>query len=147
MPTRKIGSYLDATPTLHSLVKQAQCLIEMQQVFTESAPKPLALSGRVGRFAHSSLLLFADNGAVAAKLKQLTPSLLINFQKRGYKVTAIRVEVQPPHPPAPPRRKVGLSGKALGHLQELAARLPPSPLRSSLERFLARASYDQDQPF
>ncbi|HXZ97196.1 MAG TPA: DciA family protein [Burkholderiales bacterium] len=146
MPTRKVGSYFDSTPAIQSLIKQVQCLIDMQQVFTEIAPKPLAQSGRVGRFAHSSLLLFADNGAMAAKLKQLTPSLLINFQKRGYKVTAIRVEVQPPHPRTPLPRKTGLSGKALNHVHELAARLPDSPLRTAVQNMLARASNNEDQP-
>lgn len=146
MPARKVGFYFDATPAMQSLVKQALRLIEMQQVFTEIAPKPLAQSGRVGRFTHSSLLLFADNGAVAAKLKQLTPSLLVKFQKRGYEVTAIRVEVQPPPHLAPQHKKIRLSGKAAGHLQELAARLPTSPLRAALEGLLLRASYNKDQP-
>ena len=146
MPARKLGFYFDATPALQSLVRQAQRLIEMQQVFTEIAPEPLAQSGRVGQFARSSLLLFADNGAVAAKLKQLTPSLLVKFQKRGYEVTAIRVEVQPPSRPAPPRKKIRLSGKATDHLRELAASLPASPLRAALEGLLARASYNKDQP-
>ena len=146
MPARKVGFYFDATPAVQSLVKQALRLIEMQRVFTEIAPKPLAQSGRVGRFARSTLLLFADNGAVAAKLKQLTPSLLVKFQKRGYEVTAIRVEVQPPPRQAPPRKKIRLSGKAAGHLQELAGRLPVSPLRAALEGLLARASNNEDQP-
>jgi len=146
MPARKIGFYFDATPAVQSLVKQALRLIEMQQVFTEIAPKPLAQSGRVGQFTRSSLLLFADNGAVAAKLKQLTPSLLVKFQKRGYEVTAIRVEVQPPPRPAAPHKKTRLSGKAAVHLQELAARLPASPLRTALEGLLARASDNENQP-
>ncbi len=146
MPARKLGFYFDATPALQSLVRQAQRLIEMQQVFTEIAPEPLAQFGRVGQFARSSLLLFADNGAVAAKLKQLTPSLLVKFHKRGYEVTAIRVEVQPPSRPAPPRKQIRLSGKATDQLRELAASLPASPLRAALEGLLARASYNEDQP-
>lgn len=145
MPARKVGFYFDTTPAVQSLVKQALRLIEMQRVFTEIAPKPLTQSGRVGRFTHSSLLLFADNGAVATKLKQLTPSLLVKFQKRGYEVTAIRVEVQPPPRQPIPRKKIRLSGKAAGHLQELAARLPASPLRTALEGLLARASNNEDQ--
>ena len=146
MPARKVGYYLDTTPAVQSLVKQALRLIEMQRVFTEIAPKPLAQSSRVGRFTHSSLLLFADNGAVATKLKQLTPSLLVKFQKREYEVTAIRVEVQPPPRQPIPRKKTRLSGKASGYLQELAAGLPASPLRAALEGLLARASKHEDQP-
>ena len=145
MPAHKVGFYLDTTPAIQALVKQALRLIEMQRVFTEIAPKPLAQAARVGRFTHSSLLLFADNGAVATKLKQLTPSLLVKFQKREYEVTAIRVEVQPPPRQAIPRKKIKLSGKAAGHLQELAAGLPASPLRTALEGLLARASKHEDQ--
>jgi hypothetical protein len=142
---RKVAYYFDATPAMQSLVQQAQRLIELQQVFTEIAPKPLAQSVRVGRFTHASLLLLADNGAVAAKVTQLTPSFLINFRKRGYEVTAIRVEVQPPSRAVPQHRKIGLSAKALSHLQELAANLPASPLRTALEDLLARASHNRDQ--
>ena len=145
MPARKIGFYFDATPAMQSLVKQAQRLIDMQHVFAEIAPKPLAQSVRVGRFAQNSLLLLAENGAVAAKVKQLTPSFLIGFRQRGYEVTAIRVEVQPPPRPAPPHRKIKLSGKASSHLHELAARLPMSPLRTALEGLLARASNNENQ--
>jgi hypothetical protein len=146
MPARKVGFYLDTTPAVQSLVKQALRLIEMQQVFIEIAPKPLAQAGRVGRFTHSSLLLFADNGAVATKLKQLTPSLLVKFQKRGYEVTAIRVEVQPPtRQPIIPRKNIRLSGQAAVHLQELSEGLPASPLRTALEGLLARASKHEDQ--
>jgi len=146
MPTRKVGFYFDATPAIQSLVKQVQCLINMQQVFNEIAPKPLAQSGRIAQFAHSSLLVLADNGAVATKLKQLSTSLLINFQKRGYKVTAIRVEVQPPSRPTPVRRKKGLNSKALSHVQELAAKLPDSPLRTAVQNMLVHASDNDEEP-
>ncbi|HMK13433.1 MAG TPA: DciA family protein [Burkholderiales bacterium] len=146
MPARKIGFYLDTTPAVQSLVKQALRLIEMQQVFIEIAPKPLAQAGRIGRFAHSSLLLFADNGSVATKLKQLTPSLLVKFQKRGYEITSIRVEVQPPpRQPIISCKNIVLGGQAAGHLRELAKGLPASPLRSALESLLAQASKHGNQ--
>lgn len=40
------------------------------------------------------LVLACANGAVAAKLKQLTPRLLLNFRKSESQISSIRVEVQ-----------------------------------------------------
>ena len=147
MPARKLGFYFDTDPAMQSLVKEASRLIEMQKVFAEIAPSPLARSGRVGRFAHGSLLLLADNGAVAAKLRQLVPSLLVKFQKRGYEVTAIRVTAQPPGRAAVPHKNIRLSRKASSYLRELAASLPITPLRTALEKMAGRPSDDDDQPF
>ena len=52
MPARKLGFYFDTDPAMQSLVKEATRLIEMQKVFAEIAPLPLARSGRVGRLAY-----------------------------------------------------------------------------------------------
>ena len=147
MPTRKLGSYFDSNPALQSLVKEASRLIEMQKVFAAIAPPPLARSGRVGRFAHGSLLLLADNGAVAAKLLQLVPSLLVKFQKRGYEVTAIRVTAQPPSHAAVPHKNMKLSHKARAYLSKLASGLPATPLRIALEKMAEPPLDDNDQPF
>jgi hypothetical protein len=146
MPARKVGYYFDTHPPMQALIKEAARLVKMQQVLIEIAPQPFARSGHVGRFTHGSLLLFADNGAVAAKLRQLAPSLLIKFQTRGYEVTVIRVQVQPPARTALPHKNIRLSRKAAGYVQELAANLPPTPLRAALEKLAARPSNHDNQP-
>src|ERR1043166_34050 len=94
MPANKISSLLTATSGLKSLSLQAQGLIELQQIYSENAPAELFEAIRVGYLKAGTLFLLADNGAIAAKLRQLTPRLLVNFRKRRKEITGIRVEVQ-----------------------------------------------------
>src|SRR5690349_14094751 len=66
----------------------------MQRVFGEIAPPRLAGHCALGGLSGGKLIIFARNGAIAAKLRQMTPSLLSKFQAKGYEVTAIRIAVQ-----------------------------------------------------
>ncbi|MGH8751401.1 MAG: DciA family protein [Burkholderiales bacterium] len=150
MNARKLGFYFDSNPALQTLVREAARLAELQRVFSEIAPQPCARSGKVGRLTHGSLLLFADNGASAAKLRQLEPSLLIKFQQRGCDVTAIRIEVQPRNSHnfvAAPQKNPGLSPQAAQYLQDLAGGLPAGELRAALEKMAARSLNNNDEPF
>ena len=58
------------------------------------APPQLAQRCALGGFVEGNLTIYADNGAIAAKLRQMLPSLLLKFQAMGYEVTAIRIAVQ-----------------------------------------------------
>lgn len=87
-----------------------------------------------------TLILAADNGAVAAKLRQISSELISSFLTRGCEVTGIQIRVQvriKPQILTSPARKVGQNGKRA--LEELAGELADSPLKSALKR-LARRS-------
>jgi hypothetical protein len=82
-----------------------------------------------------TLILSANNGAIASKLRQMTTELAAKLHDIGCEVTVIQVVVQvnaPPYKPAPEIRSVGPSGKT--HLTEFAERLPDSPLKDALKR-------------
>lgn len=138
MPAAKLGQFLRGLP--EPLVRRARRLAELQQAYSETAPRALLAFSRVGAFQEGRVTLFAANGAVAAKLKQLLPELLLGLQNRG-EVNLIEVKVQVsatppvPAPPGPGTRKISPQG--LKSVKQLAARLPPSPLRSALESLVA----------
>jgi hypothetical protein len=139
MPARRIDQILQGLPEI--IARQARQIAELQQAYSEVVHPSLAASSRPGVIHEGRLTLFASNGAVAAKLKQSSPSLLLSLRERGYEVNLIEVRVQVLKSAAPPARSnkkaSTINAQALSGLSELAKRLPLSPLRSALERLLA----------
>lgn len=137
MPTHKIGFYLNATHDLRALADEARRISQLQQVFVKSAPRALTQACCVKQLRAGTLFLLAENAAVAAKVRQLTPRLLNSCQKLGLEVTSIQVEVQVTGgAPAPiskrePRR---LSVETIDNLESLAAGLEESPLKRALTK-------------
>ena len=149
MAARKINFYLGALSTMpdhQRLFGYMDKLTAMQRVFMEIAPPQLAQRCAVGGFIEGNLTLRAHYGAIAAKLRQILPSLLQKFRARGYEVTAIRVTVQANYRPIRGyqgdangprgRRKIGQSG--VESLIGLAAELPQSPLKTAVESLLRK---------
>ena len=85
------------------------------------------------------MVIAADNGAVAAKLRQMTDELISLFQARGCEVTGIQIKVQVTAPPpvgsSQPRI---LSKAAQDTLTELEENLADSPLKTALRRLAKR---------
>ena len=142
MPAHTARSFLAATPTLQSLMQQAQKLLALQEIWKQVAPKPLAASSTVGTLRDRTLIVYAHNGATAAKLRQLLPSLLEKIQKRGIEVTAIRVDVQVDVPHINNKQKdLAVSDKALESLSQLESSLEDSPLKEALHNLIRHHSH------
>jgi len=141
MPAHPAHSFLNAAPNLQVLLQQAQKLLTLQKAWNEVAPKVLAAASRVGAVRQQTLIIYANNGAVAGKLRQLIPSLLEKIQKRGIEVTAIRVDVQVEAPPPGKKPKdLTVSHNALSSLGKLEQSLADSPLKSALHTLIRRHS-------
>jgi hypothetical protein len=140
MPAHKIGSWL-ASGELKTLAGKAQRLTELQQVFFDSAPPSLAQASRVKNYRAGTLFLLADNAAVATKLKQLAPRLLVNIQKREAEVTGIRVEVQVKGSDYVTSGKIKNSSlpiDSIEHFRKLSEAIPDSALKSALTNLVRR---------
>jgi len=141
MPAHKIGDLLAQTGELRALSRQARRLAELQQVLLEAVPPPLTKATRVRNFRAGTLFVLAANAAVAAKLRQLAPRLLLHVQKREIQVTGIHVEVQVAAPQAAsgdtvPARDLSLT--AISTIEKLAETLKESPLKTALTRLVRR---------
>jgi hypothetical protein len=137
MSAHKIDFYLGTSTQLRTLAAEVRQLTELQRVIRTSLPSALAQTCRVSALRGDILFLLAENGAVAAKLKQLTPRLLTSFQKQQVKITGIQIRVQvegawPPLPPKP--EKTPLSIESIEHLEKLAENLEDSPLKDAVVR-------------
>lgn len=141
MPAQKIGELIARSGDFQALARHARRLSDLQQLLLEAAPFPLASACRVLNLKAGTLVVLADNPAVAAKLRQIAPRVLKHLQNQQPEITGIRVGVQVKthkikaeddvtRPPLPP--------EAIRDLGGLARDLPPSPLKAALARMLAR---------
>lgn len=141
MAARSIDAYLNSAGDLARFAAHAGRLVKLQRIFEEIAPSYLAASSRVANCKSGKVVIHADSGAVAAKLRQMLPSLVGEFSLKGAEVTEIQVKVQPAYV-AMQHNKGGDKRSAVGEsaktgLQRLAGKLPEdSPLKGALERLV-----------
>jgi hypothetical protein len=141
MPAHPAHSFLSEAPNLQGLLQQAQKLLALQEAWNKVAPKALAAASRVGAVRQQTLIVYANNGAVAGKLRQIVPSLLEKIQNRGVEVTAIRVDVQVETPPPSKKPKdLAVSNNALSSLGKLEHSLGDSPLKNALQKLIRHHS-------
>lgn len=140
MHSKKLRAYLDSTAGIAALLPQAERLIELRRIYTEIAPQQLLGSSSIVNYKQQTVVIFAENNAIAAKLKLLSPRLVKDFSKRGVEVTGIRLEVQPRQEsreaPAPKQAKLSQGGNE--SLEALAGRLPDSKLKQALMDMVRR---------
>ena len=80
--------------TLGPLAARAADLIELRRLFRTNIPPGLAEAAQLANFREGTIIVMAENSAVAAKLKQLTPRLTTLFREKGWQVNAIRIQLQ-----------------------------------------------------
>jgi hypothetical protein len=91
------------------------------------------------RLDQQTVVIAANNGAVAAKLRQMTFELISLFQARGCEVTGIQIKVQVSAPPPVIASEPRILGKAAQDaLRKLDDDLPDSPLKTALRRLRKR---------
>ena len=140
MAVQKLGALLGTTGEFKALVQKTRRLAEWHERYAGIAPPELARSSRVAGFRSGTLVLWADNAAVAAKLKQLTPRLMTALNRQANEVTSIRVQVQPvqiTRRAEKNRRLSGLPPQALEEFEKLATAVPQSPLKEAIETLVA----------
>ena len=141
--SQRLNSYLDASLELRQLSRKVEQLAALQRHYEQIAPPSLARNSRVMQLDQQILMLAADNGAVAAKLRQIAPRLAQLLQESGYQVTVIQVKVQvawPPNrlsAPLPP-----LSSTGQKQLLASAEKLPDSLLKKTLQRLARKKQRD-----
>lgn len=143
----KPDAYLKSSKDWARLSDHAERLLALQQLYAQIAPMCLARelveASQIANYKSGKIVIHAANGAVAAKLRQVEPSLRGALSESGAEVTQIAVRVQARHIAlqqgnvAAPRR---LPLQAIGGMEALAAALPAgSPLAAALRRLVGRA--------
>ena len=140
MHSKKLRAYLDSTAGIAALLPQAERLIELRRIYSEIAPQQLLGSSSIVNYKQQTVVIFAENNAIAAKLKLLSPRLVKDFSKRGVEVTGIRLEVQPRENPRETlaAKQARLSAAGAESLEALARRLPDSELKQAVMDMVQR---------
>jgi len=138
MQSKPLGAFFQSNDALAHLQEHASRLLRLQRAYEDFAPAHLARSSWIANLKAGVVVIHAVNGAVAAKLSQLTPRFIDEFLKRGVDLTGIEVRLQvAAFRPAPavtqPRPVTAGARRALARLEST---LPAdSPLRWILEGF------------
>lgn len=137
---RSLEDCLSADAGFARLSTHAARILKLQRTF-ESAT-PLARHARVANLKLGKVVIHASNGAVAAKLKQIAPTLADVFRIKAPEVTGIDIRVQPQPiktAQARPKTSAGIGDNAKRGLTSLVEALPQgSPLRAALTRLVAK---------
>ena len=145
MATRKINAYfrtLGKETEHQDLFLKIDKLNKIQQSLFAIIPSHLAEHCAIGLPNSGKLTIFAQNGSIATKLKQISPSLLQKMQNLGCEITSIQIATQAHYQTNnierfnQKRRHLGKSG--VTSLTQLAATLPASALKTAIESLLKK---------
>ncbi|MDP1653295.1 MAG: DciA family protein [Rhodocyclaceae bacterium] len=135
--------HLAASDIYTRLAGQAERLRQLQIYLDAMLPAYLTPGTRIANLKRGKVVIHADSGAVAVKLRQLAPRLAEGFIQQGQEVTGIEVRVQPGRRFSSPLRQkqpkvLGIRSKQ--SLTSLAAGLTEdSPVKRALEKLLKNA--------
>lgn len=134
--------YLDADAAAGRIMAHARLLMKLSSQFDAVAPAALRHAAHVANYKSGKLVIHADNGAVAAKLRQMSQRLCNELSKGGTECNDIEVKVQPHQIPyqSTSSTQKPISVKACGVLRSTTEKLPKGPLKDALDRLLARAA-------
>ena len=141
MSEKRVGLLIDTLPELQTLNQKTRQLMALQSVLVDVLPGDLATSVSVALVKAGELTLSAENGAVAAKLRQMAPRILIKLRQLGHEITGIRLQVQVRMRDNPlPQKQISLSPRARDAINLLSERIESSPLKAALKRFGRRGT-------
>lgn len=137
-----LSRFLGHGETLSRLHDHARRLQQLQTQLERALPGPLGRACAVANLKGETLVVIAQSGSVAARLRQMAPSLTRAMGAAGGPpIAAIQVKValvtEPEPRPQPSARTIGNGGRE--SLTTLVEQLPEGDeLRKALERLLER---------
>lgn len=138
-----LEQHLQAAPEAARVLAHAKLLVRIGSLYESLAPGMLAAASRVANIKSGILVIHADNGAVAAKLRQIAGRLTGELSKRGVECNGIEIRVQPSTMPTEshPSSQHPLSAKArqdiVGAMETMR---DGEPLKAALATLLRRAN-------
>lgn len=140
-----LENYLEAAEGAGKVLAHARLLIKLTHLYQEIAPAHLGQASSLANFKSGIIVIHAVSGAVAAKLRQLAPTLADGFSKRGVECTGVQVKVQA-HKidiQSMTSTQKPLSLRTSREIEGLRDSLPNSPLKTALENLLAHAAKEE----
>jgi len=132
-------AFLDQPDGIAPLMPQARRLIELRESLAAILPESLARCCSIANYKQGKVVIFAANGAIAAKLKLMIPTLSEQLSKRAKEITGLEVCVQPlTSDPQVVEKSAKISPGAALEMAKVCEQLPDSELKITLGRFASR---------
>jgi hypothetical protein len=140
--TNVLEHYLDNDAAAGRVMAHARLLLKLARRFEAVAPAGLGSLARVANYKSGKVVIHADNGVVAAKLRQMSQRLCDELSRGGAQCSEIEVKVQPRLIPSGSTVSTvkPISADACGVLRSTAEKLPKGPLQEALQHLLQRAA-------
>ena len=137
-----LENFLEASDGAGKVLAHAKLLIKLAQMYQELAPTHLSQASSLANYKSGMIVVHAVSGAVAAKLRQMAPTLADGFSKRGIECNGVQVKVQARKLDAQSRTSTQkpLSSRTSQELTDLRDSLPASSLRAALDSLLTRST-------
>ncbi len=137
-----LEQYLNNDAAAGKVIAHARLLLKLARRFAAVAPAGLGHLAHVVNYKSGKVIIHADNGAVAAKIRQMTQRLCNDLSKGGPECNGIEVKVQPRQIPCQSMTSTPkpLSARACGVLRSTAENLPKGPLQEALATLVERAA-------
>ncbi len=133
--------YLDKDAAAGRVMQHARTILQLSRRFESIVPSGLRYAARVANYKSGKVVIHTDNGAVAAKIRQMSQRLCDELSKGGMECNVMEVKVQPKENTYQSSTSTAkpLSTPACTALRQTLDTLPSGPLRSALEHLLQRA--------
>lgn len=134
--------YLDSHAAASRVMTHARLLLKLSRYFEAAAPAGLRHSAHVANYKSGIIIIHADNGAVATKIRQMSQRLSDELSRRGAQCTGIEVKVQPRQIPyqSTTSTQKPISEAACVALRCTTEKMKKGPLRDALDQLLNRAA-------
>jgi len=130
-------AFLNQADSIAALMPQTERLIKLREILASLLPESLARRCSVANFKQGRVIVFASNGATAAKLKLMLPSLLESFSGRATEVTGLEVVVQAREAePQVADKSAKMTESATSTLAAFSEQLPDSELKTVVSRIV-----------
>ena len=141
LPARQAHAFLAENDKLRLLaLPQVQALLALQRIWETVVPASLAGVSHIGKNDTGEIVLYCDNGAVAAKLRQLLPTLAEALRGKGVATATLQVKVRAQALPVPmravPKREISRVG--LENIAQLSDEIEAGSLQAALDHLLAQ---------
>ena len=140
---KSVASLLDRDPAGMPLMAHASEVLKAGRIYQQIVPPALARISRVANLRAGVVVIHAEHGAAANKLKQQTSYLIGEFLKKGLDCTGIEIRVQPNsiREATPEAHQKPLSERALAALEDAAGKMRPgSPLKERLANLIRQVA-------
>jgi hypothetical protein len=137
-----LENYLDSPDGASKVLAHAKELRRLARLYQEIAPAYLSATSRLVNYKSGTVVIHATNGATAAKLRQLAPTLADGFSRRGVECNGVDVKARAGELPARTEQAMlkPLSVQTFHTLDGLRDSLPDSELRRAVDSLIQQSA-------